>query len=173
MISRIIGDNRVKWSHFKDDKDVSQAQREQDLDKIARESTATAASAAPLAWKPKWQRERDEALEAEAKAIADAQAALEADAKDSEAAGGGGGDADAAHAPRARLKPRMQLTLLGPSESGKSSLLGHLYYITGGIAKSTVEGYEKKCLEQGHGGSKMAWVSGSPRRTLYSNTFGP
>ena len=31
MISRIVGNNRVKWSQFKDDKDVSQAQREQAL----------------------------------------------------------------------------------------------------------------------------------------------
>lgn len=142
MISRIVGAERVKWSHFKDDKDVSQAQREQDLGKIARESKVTGASAAPLAWKPKWQRERDEALEAEAKAVADAQEAAEADIASS-----------------ARLKPRMQITLLGPSESGKSCLLGHLFYITGGVAKSTVSDYEKKSLESGHGGSKMAWVA--------------
>ena len=154
MISRIIGDNRVKWSHFKDDKDVSQAQRDQDLGKIARESKVTAATAAPLAWKPKWQRERDEALEAEAKAVADAQATAEA-----EAAEGTASTNAESSAPRARLKPRMQITLLGPSESGKSCLLGHLFYITGGVDKSTVAGYEKDASKVGQAGSKMAWVA--------------
>eukprot|EP00946_MAST-07B_sp_MAST-7B-sp1_P002762 g2762.t1 len=109
MISRIVGNNRVKWSQFKDDKDVSQAQREQDLDKIAQESAVTSAASAPLAWKPKWQRERDEALAAAAKAIADAQSAEEA------AGAAEDGETDTVNAPLARLKPRIQITLVGPS----------------------------------------------------------
>ena len=154
MISKIVGDQRVKWSRFKDDRDVSKAQRTQDLDKIAREARPSE-SFVPTAWKPKWQRERDEALEAEALALEKAKLALEAAEKtaaDGESAAGG------VNAPSARLKPRMQLCFLGPPSGGKSCLLGHLYYITGGVAKSKVEAYEKKCMEMGQGGSKMAWV---------------
>ena len=41
MIASMVGKDRRKWAQFKDDKDVSQAQREQDLGKIAKAAEET------------------------------------------------------------------------------------------------------------------------------------
>ncbi len=152
MISRLTGGDKGRrhWSKFKDEKDVSSAQRKQDLAKIARNAEVTEHST-PAPWKPKWMRERD-------RAIAEAEAALaEKHAQGADGADGADGAAGPV-APRARTKPCVFLGFLGPSGAGKSTLLGHLTYQTGGCKKATVDKYEKTLAAQGAASRKFAWV---------------
>ena len=160
MISRLTGGDKGRrhWSKFKDEKDVSSAQRKQDLAKIAR-NAEVCEHGTPAPWKPKWMRERDRAI-AEAQA---AQAQRDADQQqEADGAGGsvGGGSSGFVGpvAPTARSKPCVFLGFLGPSGAGKSTLLGHLTYQTGGCKKATVEGYEKTLAAQGAAARKFAWV---------------
>ena len=66
--------DRRKWSAFKDEKDVSQAQRTQDLQKISREAAPGEETTIPKPWIPKWMKEKQEFEAEEAKHHAEAAA---------------------------------------------------------------------------------------------------
>ena len=147
MISSLVKDRR-HWSKFKDDKDVSSAQRKQDLNKIALAAAPGEETSIPKPWMPKWMKEKM-IFEAE-------EAKLQADALAAEADGGNNNNL----APVAKVKPRLNIVLIGPSNGGKSTIFGHLKLRFGrNVTKKTMINLEKKAMEQGKGNKKFAWVS--------------
>ena len=55
-------------------------------------------------------------------------------------------------------KVHINLVVIGHVDSGKSTSTGHLIYKCGGIAKRTIEKYEKEAAEAGKSSFKYAWV---------------
>ena len=149
MISSMVKERR-NWSKFKDDKDVSQAQREQDLGKIAKAAEASE-FVAPTAWMPKWKREKEKFELEEQQASADAIAA--ATSKNSD----GSGSHSEPMAPMARSKPSLSVVFLGAPRGGKTTMIGHLCHRFGSLLKKELNAIEKKAVLQGRGTKKLAW----------------
>lgn len=57
-----------------------------------------------------------------------------------------------------KVKPHVNLVVIGHVDSGKSTSTGHLIYKLGGIDKRELEKYEKEAAEKGKGSFKYAWV---------------
>merc|ERR1711880_41589 len=55
-------------------------------------------------------------------------------------------------------KTHINIVVIGPVDSGKSTTPGHLIYKCGGIDKRTIEKFEKEAAEMGKGSFKYAWV---------------
>jgi translation elongation factor EF-1alpha len=144
IASMVKAKDRRKWSQFKDDKDVSQAQREQDLVKIAKEAEKTM-FVAPKAWMPKWKKDQMafELQESEAAAAAAAAALNDKEGPDI--------------APIARKKPTLSMVVLGPQQSGKTTIVGHLCHRFGSTTKKELLEIEKKAVLKGRGTKKFAW----------------
>ena len=138
--------DRRKWSAFKDEKDVSQAQRTQDLQKIAREAAPGEETTIPKPWVPKWMKEKQEFEAEEAKHHA--EAAFEA---------ANNNNKEDHLAPAARRKKNLNLCLLGPPNAGKSTLAGHLIHRFGQLTKTQLIALEKKAMQVGKGSRKFAW----------------
>ena len=154
MISSLVKERR-KWSQFKDDKDISQAQRTQNLKKIAEMAEPGEETSIPKPWQPKWLRDKLLFEAEEAKLHAEAEAEAEA------ATGDGDGDGDDLLESAARAKPRINIVLVGPPNSGKSTIFGHLQHRFGSnyTTKKKLIQIEKSALVLGKGTKKFAWVS--------------
>lgn len=61
-------------------------------------------------------------------------------------------------APTEKVKPHINIVVIGHVDSGKSTTTGHLIYKCGGIDKRTIEKFEKEAQEMGKGSFKYAWV---------------
>jgi elongation factor 1-alpha len=57
-----------------------------------------------------------------------------------------------------KIKPHINLVVIGHVDSGKSTTTGHLIYKCGGIDKRTIEKFEKESAESGKASFKYAWV---------------
>jgi len=57
-----------------------------------------------------------------------------------------------------KIKPHINIVVIGHVDSGKSTSTGHLIYKCGGIDKRTIEKFEKEAQEMGKGSFKYAWV---------------
>ena len=55
-------------------------------------------------------------------------------------------------------KPRVSLVTIGHVDAGKSTTMGHLIYMCGGVDKETIARYEKEANEVGKPTQKFAWV---------------
>jgi elongation factor 1-alpha len=59
---------------------------------------------------------------------------------------------------RGKVKPHINLVVIGHVDAGKSTTTGHLIYKCGGIDKRTIEEYEKDAAVSGKSSFKYAWV---------------
>ena len=57
-----------------------------------------------------------------------------------------------------KVKPHINVVVIGHVDSGKSTTTGHLIYKCGGIDPRTIEKFEKESAEMGKGSFKYAWV---------------
>jgi elongation factor 1-alpha len=57
-----------------------------------------------------------------------------------------------------KVKPHVNLVVIGHVDAGKSTTTGHLIYKCGGIDKRAIEKFEKEASESGKGSFKYAWV---------------
>ncbi len=55
-------------------------------------------------------------------------------------------------------KPHLNLVVIGHVDHGKSTTVGHLFYLTGNIDERTVRSYESESEKLGKGTFKFAWV---------------
>lgn len=57
-----------------------------------------------------------------------------------------------------KVKPHINIVVIGHVDSGKSTSTGHMIYKCGGIDKRQIEKFEKEAQEMGKGSFKYAWV---------------
>jgi len=55
-------------------------------------------------------------------------------------------------------KPHLNLVIIGHVDHGKSTTIGHLFYLTGTIDDRTAKGYEEEAKKMGKETFKFAWV---------------
>uniref|UniRef100_A0A8C2YJ03 Tr-type G domain-containing protein n=1 Tax=Chinchilla lanigera TaxID=34839 RepID=A0A8C2YJ03_CHILA len=68
-------------------------------------------------------------------------------------------------------KTHINIILIRPGDSGKSTTTGHLIYKCGGIDKRTIETFEKETSEMGKGSFKNAWVLDKLKTSKYYVTI--
>ncbi|XP_003741002.1 HBS1-like protein [Galendromus occidentalis] len=59
---------------------------------------------------------------------------------------------------RTSMKPLLNLVVVGHVDAGKSTLMGHLLYLTGNVSKKTMAKYEHESKKQGKASFAYAWV---------------
>jgi len=55
-------------------------------------------------------------------------------------------------------KPHLNLVVIGHIDHGKSTTVGHLFYLTGNIDERTLKAYEEEAAKMGKATFKFAWV---------------
>jgi elongation factor 1-alpha len=55
-------------------------------------------------------------------------------------------------------KPHMNLIIIGHVDHGKSTTIGHLFYLTGNVDERTIKTYEEEAKKMGKEAFKFAWV---------------
>ncbi|XP_022658226.1 HBS1-like protein isoform X2 [Varroa destructor] len=59
---------------------------------------------------------------------------------------------------RSARKPLLNLVVIGHVDAGKSTLMGHLLYLTGNVSKKTMDKYEHESKKFGKASFAFAWV---------------
>jgi len=57
-----------------------------------------------------------------------------------------------------KVKPHINIVIIGHVDAGKSTTTGHLIYKCGGIDQRTIEKYEEEAKQMGKTSFKYAWV---------------
>jgi len=55
-------------------------------------------------------------------------------------------------------KPHLNLVIIGHVDHGKSTTIGHLFYLTGNVDERTIKAYEEEAKKMGKEAFKFAWV---------------
>jgi len=55
-------------------------------------------------------------------------------------------------------KPHLNLVIIGHVDHGKSTTIGHLFYLTGTVDERTVKAYEEEAKKMGKEAFKFAWI---------------
>jgi len=55
-------------------------------------------------------------------------------------------------------KPHLNLVIIGHVDHGKSTTIGHLFYLTGNIDERALKAYEEEAKKMGKEAFKFAWV---------------
>ena len=55
-------------------------------------------------------------------------------------------------------KPHLNLIVIGHVDHGKSTTIGHLFYLTGAVDEKTIKKYEEEARALGKESFKYAWI---------------
>ena len=123
------------------------------------EAAAAAAAEAEAAAAAAAKAEAAAAAEAEAAAAAAAEAAGD----DANAADGGDGEAGASSSAKKavvseRAEKHVNIVFIGHVDAGKSTISGHIMYLTGGLDQRTLDKYEREAKANSRESWKYAWA---------------